>query len=117
MVKVSNISLKKNVKKSSLPKVKSEKVAQYSEIAALWVLRGRSLCVPGVSPTGVLPHLVPDLPQMVGLLSSHVEDITLIRCAFTWHPDTGLLQHFCSSKVVALPSINVKNICSDTLTE
>lgn len=47
------------------------------------------LCSRGVSDN-VLPHLVLCLPQMVGLGSSHVEDMTLIHCAFTWHSDTVL---------------------------
>lgn len=54
------------------------------------VLSRRSLCAPEVSQTGVLPHLVLCLPQMVGLGSSHVEDMTLIHHLFTWHSDTVL---------------------------
>lgn len=54
------------------------------------MLSRRSFCVPEVSQTGVLPHLVLCLPQMEGLGSSHVEDMTLIHHAFTWHSDMVL---------------------------
>lgn len=67
------------------------------------VLRRRSLCVPEVSQTGVLPHLVLCLPQMVGLGSSHVEDMVLIRRAFTWHSGTVLCNTSARPKVEQRP--------------
>lgn len=66
-------------------------------------VRRRSLCVPEVSQTGVLPHLVLCLPQMVGLGSSHVEDMTLIHRAFTWHSDTVLCNTSALLKVERRP--------------
>lgn len=50
----------------------------------------RSPCTPEVFQTGMLPHLVLCLPQMVGLGSSHVEDMTLIHNTFTWCSSTVL---------------------------
>lgn len=50
---------------------------------------GRRRRAPEVSQTGVLPHLVRCLPQMVGLGGSHVEDVTLIRRAFTGNSGAG----------------------------
>ena len=50
-----------------------EQVPCMSEVAVPWVLKRRSLCVTEVSQTGVLPHLVLCLPQMVELGSSHME--------------------------------------------
>ena len=67
------------------------------------VSRRRSLCVPEVSQTGVLPHLVLCLPQMVGLGGSHVEDMTLIHRAFTWHSDTALCNTSALLKVEQRP--------------
>lgn len=76
------------------------------------VLRRRSLCVPEVSQTGVLPHLVLCLPQMVGLGSSHVEDMTLIHRAFTWHSDTVLCNTSALLKEEQRPKRNTGNINS-----
>ena len=63
----------------------------------------RSLCVTEVSKAGVLPHLVLCLPQMVGLGSCHVEDMTLIHCAFTWHSDMVLCNTSALLKVEQRP--------------
>lgn len=63
----------------------------------------RSLRGAEVSQTGVLPHLVLCLPQMVGLGGSHVEDMTVIRSASSWQSDTN------SAKGRATPCRNVRN--------
>lgn len=44
-------------------------------------LKEESVCTPEVFHAGLLPHLVPCLPQMVGLEGSHVEDAALIHAA------------------------------------
>lgn len=74
------------------------------------MLSRRSFCVPEVSQTGVLPHLVLCLPQMVGLGSSHVVDMTLIHHAFTWHSDMVLCNTSALRKEERHPQGIQKNI-------